>query len=249
MNSTTENAGAVRPGNEFEVTLETSRRGYRLFAPLYDIVFGASLQHGRRLAIEALGCQAGDRILEVCVGSGLSLPLYPEGVRVTGIDISHEMLAKAGRLVSQRQLNHVSALLPMDAGRMTFADASFDKAVVLFAMAGLPDPLRAMKEIERVCRPGAKIVIANHFLSRRPLLRVCDGLLSPIYRLLRYRADLDMDAFVAASGLDVIEVRPANLFGYSTVLVCRNRRRAKRAVNPVRADQPSRESGNRLRGA
>lgn len=224
MNTTTENAGTARPPRGLEVTVETSRRGYRLFAPLYDIVFGTSLQHGRRLAIEALDCRAGDRILEVCVGSGLSLPLYPDGAHLIGIDISHEMLAKAAQRVRQHGLTQTAALLQMDAERMAFADASFDKAVVLFAMAGLPDPVRAMKEIERVCLPGATIVVANHFLSRRPLLRICDELLSPIYRLLRYRADLDMQSFVAAARLDVVEARPANLFGYSTVLVCRNHR-------------------------
>jgi hypothetical protein len=71
MNDTTENAIAAPVPREMEVTTETSRRGYRLFAPLYDIVFGTSLQDGRRLAIAALDCKAGDRILEVCVGSGL----------------------------------------------------------------------------------------------------------------------------------------------------------------------------------
>ena len=80
-----------------------------------------------------------------------------------------------------------------------------------------------MKEIKRVCRPGARIVIANHFLSRRPVARVCDAMLSPMYRLLRYRADLDLESFVAEAGLEVIEARSANLFGYSTVLVCRDR--------------------------
>src|SRR5258706_10590450 len=223
MNSVVENADAAQIPCELDVTVETSRRGYRLFAPLYDVVFGASLQHGRRLAIKALDCHPGERILEVCVGSGLSLPLYPDGVRLTRVDISHEMLAKAAQRVVQLGLKHAEALLQMDAEHMSFPDASFDKAIVLFGMAGLPDPVRAMNEIERVCRPGARIVVANHFQSRRPLLRVCDALLSPVFRLLRYRADLDMQSFVAATGLDVIEVLPANLFGYSTVLVCRKR--------------------------
>jgi phosphatidylethanolamine/phosphatidyl-N-methylethanolamine N-methyltransferase len=87
-------------------------------------------------------------------------------------------------------------------------------------MAGLPDPVRAMREIERVCRPGATIVVVNRFRSQRPVLRLCDSLLSPIYRLLRYRTDVDLDAFVAAARLQVVESRPANLFGCSTVLVC-----------------------------
>jgi phosphatidylethanolamine/phosphatidyl-N-methylethanolamine N-methyltransferase len=76
--------------------------------------------------------------------------------------------------------------------------------------------------VRRVCKPGATIVIASHFRSRRPLLRLFDGLLAPIYRVLRYRSDLDRDEFVAACGLEVIEARPVNLFGYSTVLVCRS---------------------------
>jgi|SRR5262245_2323299 len=223
MSTTTENASAVQLPRGFEVTVEGNRRGYRLFAPLYDTVFGLSLDHGRRLAIEALDCCPGDRVLEVCVGSGLSLPLYPEGVRVVGVDLSREMLAKAAQRVREHRLEQTAALLQMDAHHLALADRSFDKAVVLFAIAGLPDPVRAMKEIERVCVPGATIVVANHFQSQRTVLRACDALLSPIYRLLNYRADLDMESFVAAAALDVVEARPANLFGYSTVLVCRNR--------------------------
>jgi phosphatidylethanolamine/phosphatidyl-N-methylethanolamine N-methyltransferase len=93
MNGATESVERARPPHDFDVTVETSRRGYRLFAPLYDVVFGASLHHGRRMAIEALDCRAGDHVLEVCVGSGLSLALYPKDTHVTGIDLSGEMLA------------------------------------------------------------------------------------------------------------------------------------------------------------
>jgi phosphatidylethanolamine/phosphatidyl-N-methylethanolamine N-methyltransferase len=238
MNDPTLNLGAVPPAPALEFTPEESRRGYRLFSPLYDLCFGLSLYHGRRLAIAALDCRPGERILDVCVGTGLSLSMYPPGVRVTGIDHSQEMLEKAAQRVRRRRLVQAEALLNMDVERLEFADGSFDKAVVLFAMAGLPDPVRAMQEIERVCRPGATIVIANHFLSRRPLQRFFDRLLSPIYRLLRYRADLDLDAFVAAAGLDVVATQPANLFGYSTVLVCRGRvahlAAARGAEAPVR---------------
>jgi phosphatidylethanolamine/phosphatidyl-N-methylethanolamine N-methyltransferase len=218
-----EPAGAAPARREPDTTVETSRRAYRLFAPVYDVVFGPGLQHGRRVAIEALECRAGDRVLDVCVGSGLSLPLYPPGVRVTGIDASHEMLKKAARRVNGTRIRQAPALLQMDAQRLAFADASFDKAVVLFAITGLPDPARAMKEIGRVCRRGATIVIANRFRSERRLERACDALLSPIHRLLRYRTDVDMNRFLAVSGLELIEARPANLWGYSTVLVCRNR--------------------------
>ena len=214
-----ESADAV----EANVGFEISRRRYRLFAPVYDVVFGAGLQHGRRTAIDALACRAGERILEVCIGTGLSLPLYPPDVQVVGIDASREMLKRAAVRANGRCALHSPALLQMDAERLAFADATFDGAAVLFAIAGLPDPLRAIREIQRVCRPGATIVIANHFRSRRALLRVFDMLLSPVHGMLRYRADIELPWFVTASGLDVSSTLPANLCGHSTILVCRNR--------------------------
>lgn len=213
---------AVPVSRNGEVTIEASQRGYRLFLPAYDLFFGMGLQHGRRMAVAALDCQPGERVLEVGVGSGLALSLYPRDVHVTGVDISHEMLTKAARRVARARLRQTEGLVQMDAGRLGIASGSFDKAVVMFAVAGLPDPALAMREIERVCRPGATIVVASHFRSRRPLMRLCDTMLSPVHRLLHYRADLDFDRFVADAGLDVVQTRSANLFGYSTILVCRN---------------------------
>lgn len=209
--------------NTLDVTVNSSRRGYRLFAPLYDIVFGLSLQHGRRLAIRALDGRPGECILEVGVGSGLALPLYSEGVSVVGIDVSSEMLGKARRRARRRKLNQVNSLLEMDVEQMNFDDNSFDKAVIMYAVSGFPDPVRAMAEVRRVCKPGATLVIANHFRSTTALARFFDILLAPLYRLLRYRADLDALSFAQDAELDVVARKPANLFGYSTVLVCKNR--------------------------
>jgi phosphatidylethanolamine/phosphatidyl-N-methylethanolamine N-methyltransferase len=204
-------------------SIELAQRGYRRFASLYDLFFGASLQPGRRIALEALDPRPGERILEVGVGTGLSLPLYPGDVHVTGIDISRDMLAKAMARVRKLRLLQVGGLLQMDAQRMAFANASFDKAAVMYAISGLHDPVRAVREIERVCRPGATIVIAGHFGSRGLLLRACERLLAPIYRLLHYRPHLDLESLLAATGLEVVGRRGANLFGYSTILVCRQR--------------------------
>jgi phosphatidylethanolamine/phosphatidyl-N-methylethanolamine N-methyltransferase len=203
--------------------IELSQRGYRRFAPLYDLVFGASLAPGRRAAIEALGCRPGERVLEVCVGTGLSLPLYPREVRVIGIDASREMLAKSAARVAARRLSQVEALVQMDAGRLAFADGSFDKVALMFALSGLPDPVRAVNEMRRVCRPGGNIVIVQHFRTRSALLRLCEALLAPVYRLLRYRGDMDLEDFLAAAQLDVVETRRTNLFGYATLLACVNR--------------------------
>lgn len=241
MNGASRDVTAGRLPGGSKGAIELIQHGYRQFAPFYDIFFGPSLQPGRRMALAALDCRPGERILEVCVGSGLSLPLFPAYVRVTGIDISRDMLAKAAVHVRTRRLSQVEGILQMDAERMAFADASFDKAAVLYAISGLPDPARGMREIQRVCRPGATIVIANHFRSRRPLLRFCERLLSPMYHLLQYRADLDLEEFIAEARLDVVEARCANLFGYATVLVCRNR-------VPAHSARPS-SSNDRKKGS
>lgn len=224
MNGTIRDVTAAgQPPAESKATIELIQRGYHRLAPVYDVVFGASLQPGRRAALAALDCRPGDRVLEVCVGTGLSLPLYPPWVRVTGIDISHDMLVRAAARVGTRRLAQVEGVLQMDAEHLAFADAVFDKAVSLFAISGLPDPVRAMREIQRVCRPGATIVIANHFRSRRALHRLGERLMAPIYELVQYRADLDLEEFIAEARLDVVRTLRANLFGYATVLVCRNR--------------------------
>jgi phosphatidylethanolamine/phosphatidyl-N-methylethanolamine N-methyltransferase len=202
--------------------LQQVRRAYRTLAPFYDWVFGASLHHGRRLALKALDCAPGERILEVGVGTGLSLPLYPKHVSVTGIDISREMLAQAEARVRRRRLSQVEALLEMDAQNLTFPDHRFDKVAVMYALSGLPDPVRALREMMRVCRPGGTIVIVSHFRSNGALERAFERMLSAVYRPLRYRCDLDLDALVAASRLDVRRVQRANLFGYDSIVVCRN---------------------------
>jgi phosphatidylethanolamine/phosphatidyl-N-methylethanolamine N-methyltransferase len=199
------------------------QRTYRRVAPFYDLILSASLAPGRRAAVEALCRRPGERVLEVCVGSGLSLPLYPAPLRVTGIDLSRDMLRRACARSAARRLPQVEALLQMDAGRLAFADASFDKVVVLFALAGLSDRERCLREIQRVCRPGGAIVIAEHFRAHGTWLRACEWLLAPMYRWLGYRPDLDQERFIEATQLEVLERRRVNLFGYATLLVCRNR--------------------------
>ena len=119
--------------------------------------------------------------------------------------------------------HNLEALVQMDAGRLAFADASFDKVALMFALSGLPDPLRAVGEMQRVCRPGGTIVIVQHFRTGSALMRACELLLEPAYRVMRYRGDMDLERFLAAAKLDVVETRRTNLFGYATLLTCVNR--------------------------
>ena len=226
--------------------LVLSQQGYRHLAPMYDLIFGASLAPGRRAAMAALACRPGERVLEVCVGTGMSLPLYPPQVRVTGIDASRDMLTRAAARVAARRLPQVEALVQMDAGRLAFADGSFDKVTLMFALSGLPDPVRAVSEMQRVCRPGGTIVIVQHFRTASVLMRACEILLQPTYRLMRYRADMDLERFLAAAKLEVIEMRRTNLFGYATLLACVNRAPQVRfELHRVAEPGPQHEAGNR----
>ena len=200
----------------------TGQRSYQLIAPIYDLVFGPILQQGRRLAISALDVRSGERVLEVGVGSGLSLPLYPKDVSVFGIDISDAMLNRAKLRIQGREWAHTKTIAKMDVENMSFNDDRFDKAVVMYSLSGFPNPSRALAEIERVCKPGATLVIVNRVQSSAAWSRIFDRLIAPVYRFLSYRPDLDIDTFLHETNLELLERKPANLFGYSTVLVCRS---------------------------
>ena len=205
--------------------LEAIRAAYRRYARIYDAVFGPILHPGRKQIIEGLNCRPGDAILEVGVGTGLSLPLYPENVKVTGIDISTEMLAKARERVDEAGLSQVAAVLEMDAENLRLADNSFDKVVAMYVISVVSDPSRMVDEMRRVCKPGGEIFIVNHFRARNPIIRLLEGLLSPLAKLVGFHPDLALDDLLQKTRLDVIDIRSANLFGYWKVLRCRSRSR------------------------
>jgi phosphatidylethanolamine/phosphatidyl-N-methylethanolamine N-methyltransferase len=150
--------------------LEAVKTAYRRYARFYDTVFGAMLHPGRKVVVDALKCRPGDRVLEVGVGTGLSLPLYPSSVKVTGIDVSREMLEKARRRVADKELANVEALLEMDAEQMSFPDESFDKVVAMYVVSVVENPARLLDELHRVCKPDGEIFLVNHVRSSNPIL-------------------------------------------------------------------------------
>ncbi len=204
------------------MNIDAIKTAYRRYARIYDVVFGPIFHPGRKVIIEALDCHPGDNILEVGVGTGLSLPLYPDDIKVTGIDISAEMLTKAHQRVELEELTHVEAVLEMDAEQMQFSDNSFDKVVAMYVVSVVPDPVQLVREMSRVCKPDGEIFIANHFRSSNPLLKSVEDLLSPLSKLAGFRPDFDLEDFIQKTGLEVIEMRSVNLFGYWKVLRCRN---------------------------
>ena len=202
--------------------LNDTIRTYRLFSGSYDIVFGPIFHPGRKAAVRIANDRPGQRILEVGVGTGLSLPHFRPDSRVVGIDVSAEMLEKAKRRVERLGLKHVESLMLMDAENLAFPDNSFDAVLALYVASVVPNPARFAAEMRRVCIPGGTIVIVNHFTSDNPLLRFGEKRLAHLARHIGFHADFPLNEFRRQSGLAIREIRPSNLFGYWKLLRCVN---------------------------
>jgi phosphatidylethanolamine/phosphatidyl-N-methylethanolamine N-methyltransferase len=202
--------------------IDVIQRVYRRYAQGYDFYFGALLQPGRKAIIEKMHCRPDDRILEVGVGTGLSLPLYPPGVRVTGIDISREMLARAHARKTRLHLDQVTALRLMNAESMQFPDDSFDKVVAMYVVSVVPCPARLVSEMRRVCRPGGELFMVNHFRHANQVVGGLERLVAPLSRLMGFHPDFSLENFLQETGLDVAERIPVNVLGYWTLLRARN---------------------------
>lgn len=179
--------------------IEAVKAAYRRYANVYDAVFGPVLQPGRKAVIEALGCRPGERVLEVGVGTGLSLPMYPASVRITGIDLSSEMLERARSRVARRQLANVDALLEMDAESMAFPDAAFDKVVAMYVVSVTDRPAQLLHELQRVCRPGGDIFIVNHVRSDNPVVGALEKSLARFANQLGFHPDFELKSLVNGS--------------------------------------------------
>jgi phosphatidylethanolamine/phosphatidyl-N-methylethanolamine N-methyltransferase len=206
--------------------LRDTIRTYRLFSGSYDIVFGPVFHPGRKDAVRIANDRPGQRILEVGVGTGLSLPHFRPDSRVTGIDISAEMLAKARRRAKRLRLTHVEGLHVMDAENMEFPENSFDAVLALYVASVVPDPARFAAEMRRVCIPGGTIVVVNHFTSDNALMRFMEKRLAHLARHIGFHSDFPFDSFRDQSRLSIREVRPSNLFGYWKLLRCVNEKPA-----------------------
>jgi phosphatidylethanolamine/phosphatidyl-N-methylethanolamine N-methyltransferase len=172
--------------------LEAAKSAYRRYANVYDALFGPVLQAGRKAVMHELQLRRGERVLEVGVGTGLSLPLYPPDVRVTGIDVSGEMLATARARVQRERLWNVDALLEMDAQAMSFPDASFDKVVAMYVISVVAHPERLLAELRRVCRPGGEIFIVNHVRSDNRAIAAVEKALARFSDQLGFHPDFEL---------------------------------------------------------
>ena len=196
-------------------------RFYDRFAGVYDHLFDHVFREGRAEAIRALELAPGSRVLEVGVGTGLTLPLYPAGTEVVGIDISQPMLREARERADRENGGKRVGLVRMDAARLAFPDDTFDGVYAPYVVSVVPYPRRVVEEMARVCRPGGKVVIVNHFGSRNRLGAFLEKRLTPLTHFVGFRLDLPVEAILGIPGLELEENRKVNMLKLWRLLVFR----------------------------
>jgi phosphatidylethanolamine/phosphatidyl-N-methylethanolamine N-methyltransferase len=192
---------------------------YDKLAKFYDLFFGPTLHPGRLKAIQRMNIQAHESVLEVGVGTGINLSLYPRDCAITGIDFSGSMLEKARERTARKELQNIR-LLQMDAADLKFADNAFDIVYAPYLISVVPDPLQVAREMRRVCRPGGRIIFLNHFLSPNPLLSRTERLISPFTIHIGFKADLDLPAFLAQADLQPVSIEKVNIPRIWSLVTC-----------------------------
>jgi phosphatidylethanolamine/phosphatidyl-N-methylethanolamine N-methyltransferase len=197
------------------------QRTWTRLAPVYDMVYGAMLQPGRRRAVARMVLGPGDRVLEIGVGTGMGLDLYPCWAQVVGIDLSRAMLDRArARLAEMPGRTHIE-LREMDATSMSFEDATFDVVYAPYILNVVPNPLAVASEMRRICRPGGRIILLNRFRSHDRIFGAIDDAVSTLSALTGTRWNLPLQPFLTEVPLFPISVERVNVAGFSSLMVCR----------------------------
>jgi phosphatidylethanolamine/phosphatidyl-N-methylethanolamine N-methyltransferase len=207
--------------SDCDLDTQTITKAYARWAPVYDLVFGAVFERGRHAAIAAAE-RVGGRILEVGVGTGISLPHYSQASRLCGVDISEPMLRKAQERVAEFGLSNVEGLWVMDAEHLSFPDASFDVIVAQYVITTVPNPEATLDEFARVLRPGGEIVLVSRVGAEAGLRRSLERWFQPAARKLGWRTEFSFERYVRwasrTAGMSLVERRAMPPFGHFSLI-------------------------------
>ncbi len=200
---------------------DTVAKAYARWAPIYDLVFGAVFDRGRKASIAAAE-RTGGHILEVGVGTGLSLPDYSWSNRLIGVDLSVPMLRKAKARVAEHRLTNVEGLAVMDARHLGFRDAAFDVVVAQYVITAVPDPEATLDEFARVIKPGGEIILVNHLGADAGLRAASERAFAPLARRLGWRPEFRWERLAQWAarhgGVRVVERRPMPPLGHFSLI-------------------------------
>jgi phosphatidylethanolamine/phosphatidyl-N-methylethanolamine N-methyltransferase len=206
---------------QLEFDREMVERAYDRWAPVYDLVFGGVFGKGRHAAILATN-SIGGRVLEVGVGTGISLPQYAANLRVFGTDISEAMLRKAKARVADLHLKNIEGLAVMDAEKLEFPDNSFDVVMAQYVVTAVPNPEAALSEFARVLRPGGEIILLSRVSADAGMRRFIEQRLQPVVRRLGWRTEFSWSRYLqwasTAQGVQLVERRPVPPLGHFSLI-------------------------------
>jgi phosphatidylethanolamine/phosphatidyl-N-methylethanolamine N-methyltransferase len=220
---------------QVDLDKEMITTAYARWAPVYDLVFGAVFERGRRAAIAAAE-RVGGHILEVGVGTGISLPDYACSNRLVGVDLSEPMLRKAQERVDALGLTNVEGLAVMDAEHLAFPDATFDVVMAQYVITTVPDPEATLDEFARVLKPGGEIILVSRVGAEAGLRRAFEQWFAPMARKLGWRTEFPWERFArwaeGPHGVRLVERRAMPPLGHFSLV-----RFAKEAEGAVRLDR------------
>jgi len=196
---------------------------YDTYALFYDQIFGKIFDQGRHQSTMIVNQNAPARanVLELGVGTGLSLPLYRPDLNIHGIDISEKMLKKAQKRIDSGKVAAQVSLKVMDAEALTFKDNSFDFVVALYVASVVSNIDQFLNEICRVCRPGGEVIFVNHFSSNNRAIKMIEKKIGRIHSLVGFKSDFSMDPILNHENFQILNCHKTNLFGYWKVLHCK----------------------------
>lgn len=200
------------------ITASSIRQTYDRCSSFYDFFFKPWLEFGRREAIEILQLAPGQTILEIGVGTGLSFEFYPPNVHVIGFDYSRGMLLEAKSKIANDSACSID-LIQMDVQKMAFPDSSFDRIMAAYVLTVVPDVHQALREIIRIARPGARVVLINHLTRREGFLAWLENAFHPLFEKLGlFTLDRDLISILESFKVENLQAQPTSWLGLHHII-------------------------------